>query len=108
MQGVQRQALPLWLAPFLLPRVSQTSAGQGNPKVWIVSSQNQVILRLDVFLKGLLDFICFFCWCFSPEVEERMAGDAGKALVKAVGASQKAGAVAIEVNSKNNICCCYA
>ena len=50
----------------------------------------------------------FFCWCFSPEVEERMAGDAGKALVKAVGASQKAGAVAIEVNSKNNICCCYA
>ena len=42
------------------------------------------------------------CWCFSPEEEERMAGDAGKALVKAVGASQKAGAVAIEVNSKDN------
>ena len=39
---------------------------------------------------------------FSPEEEERMVGDAGKALVKAVGASQKAGAVAIEVNSEDN------
>ena len=36
---------------------------------------------------------------FSPEVEERMAGDAGRALVKAEGASQKAGAVANEVNN---------
>ena len=31
-----------------------------------------------------------------------MAGDAGTSPVKAVGALQKAGAVAIEVNSKND------
>ena len=40
--------------------------------------------------------------CFSPEVAKRMAGDAGTSPVKAVGALQKAGAVAIEVNSKHN------
>ena len=39
---------------------------------------------------------------FSPEVAARMAGDAGTSPVKVVEALQKAGAVAIEVNSKDN------
>ena len=53
-------------------------------------------------MERFIGFYGCFWRCSSPEEEERMAGDAGIALVKAVGASQKAGAVAIEVNSKND------